>query len=101
MSNQVCFHVCVYYYLFVWLFLLQMYRCSSRVKEQVIDLTSSPVSKRTHHSSSDFNNERFKTLLNSQSSSNNFEIAPIVVERVVRFDTPGSTFIPKIFANKD
>ena len=101
MSNQVCFHVCVYCYLFVWLFLLQMYRCSSHVKEQVIDLTSSPVSKRTRHSSSDFDNERFKTLLDSQSFSNNFESALIVVERVMRFDTLGSTFIPKIFADKD
>ena len=78
-----------------------MYRCSSRGKEQVINLTSSLVSKRIRHSSDDFDNKRFKTLLDFQSLSNNFESEPIVVERIVRFDTLGSTFIPKIFANKD
>ena len=30
-----------------------------------------------------------------------FKNAPIVVERNVQFDTMGSTFIPKIFADKD
>ena len=48
-----------------------------------------------------FDNKRFKTLLDSQSLNNNFKNAPSVVERIVRFDTLGSTFIPKIFANKD
>ena len=78
-----------------------MYRCSSHGKEQVIDLTSSPISKRTRHSSDYFDNRRFKTLLNFQPFSNNFESAPTVVERIVRFDTLGSIFIPKIFADKD
>ncbi|KAK9986783.1 hypothetical protein SO802_031734 [Lithocarpus litseifolius] len=78
-----------------------MFRCSSHGKEQVIDLTSSPVLKKTRHSSGDFDNERFKTFLDSQSFSNNFKSAPIMVERVVRFDTLGSTFIPKIFVDKD
>ena len=78
-----------------------MYHRSSLSKYQVIDLTSSPISKRTRHSSGDFDKERFKTLLDFQSFANNFEGAPSVVERVVRFDTLGSTFIPKIFANKD
>ena len=78
-----------------------MYRHSSHGKEQVIDLTSSPVSKRTQHSSDDFDNKRFKTLLDFQSLNNNFKSAPIVVERIVRFDTLGYTSIPKIFANKD
>ena len=81
--------------------ILQMYHHSSRGKEQVIDLTSSPVSEMTHHSSDDFDIRRFKTLLNFQSVSNNFESAPTVVERIVRFDTLGSTFIPKIFADKN
>ena len=85
----------------VWLFFLQMYRHSSRGKEQVIDLKSSPVSKRTRHSFDDFDNRRFKTLLNFQSFSKNIKSAPTVVERIVRFDTLGSTFTPKIFANKD
>ena len=84
----------------VWLFFLQIYRRSSHGKEQVIDLTSSPVSKRTHHSSDDFDNRRFKTLLNFQSFSNNFKSAPTMVERIVRFDTLGSTFTPKISVNK-
>ena len=48
----------------------------------------------------DFDNNRFKALLDSQ-SFNNFKNAPIVVEGIVRFNTLGSTFIPKIFANKD
>ena len=78
-----------------------MSRHSSHSKEPVIDFTSSPISKRTCQSSGDFDNMRFKTLLDSQSFSNNFKSAPTVVERVVRFDTLGSTFIPKIFAKKD
>ena len=48
----------------------------------------------------DFDNNRFKALLDSL-SFNNFKNAPIVVEGIVRFNTLGSTFIPKIFANKD
>ena len=78
-----------------------MYHHSSCGKERVIDLMSSPVSKRTRRSSDDFDNERFETLLNYQSFSNSFESAPTMVERVVQFDTLGSTFIPKIFVDKD
>ena len=48
----------------------------------------------------DFDNNRFKALLDSQ-SFNNFKNAPIVVERIARFNTLGLTFIPKILANKD
>ena len=70
-------------------------------KEPLIDLTSSLVSKRTRKSPANFDNKRFKTLLDTQSFNNNFKNAPIVVERIVRFDTLGSTFIPKIFANRD
>ena len=81
--------------------LLQMSHCSSRGKELVIDVPSSPVSKRTCHSSHDSNNERFKTLLDSQTFSSIFEKAPIVVERILRFDTLGTTFIPRIFEEKD
>ena len=51
--------------------------------------------------SNDFDNKRFKTLLDFQSFSNNFESAPTVVKMVVWFDTLGFTFIPKIFADKD
>ena len=78
-----------------------MYRCFSHDKEPVIDLTSSPISKRTRHSSEISNSERFKTPLDSQTFSNIFKDATIVVEHIVRFDTLESTFIPRIFANKD
>ena len=78
-----------------------MPRRSSLDKEPLIDLTSSPISKRTRQSSANFDNKRFKTLLDSQSFNNNFKNAPTVVERIVRFDTLGPTFIPKILANKD
>ena len=74
---------------------------SSRGKEPFIDLTSSPISKRTRQSSANFDNKRFKTFLNSQSFNNNFKIASTMVERIVRFDKLGSTFTPKIFADKD
>ena len=77
-----------------------MYRRSSCGKKLVIDLTSSPVSKRTRHSSEVSNSERFKTPLDSQTFSI-FKDAPTVVERIVQFDTLGSTFIPRIFADKD
>ena len=78
-----------------------MSRHSSHGKEQVIDLTSSPVLKRTRQSSGDFDNKRFQTFLDSQSFTNNFKSASTVVEKVVRFDTLGSPFMPKIFADKD
>ena len=78
-----------------------MSRRSSRGKEPVIDLTSSPVSKRTWHSFKVSNSERFKTPLDAQTFSSTFQDTPIVVERIVQFDTLGATFIPRIFANKD
>ena len=80
---------------------LQMYCCSFHGKEHVIDLTSSPVSKRTQHSSDDSNSERFKTPLDSQTFSSIFKNAPTVVKQIIRFDTLGSTFILRIFADKD
>ncbi|KAK9998679.1 hypothetical protein SO802_018282 [Lithocarpus litseifolius] len=67
----------------------------------MIDLTLSPVSKRSHHSSKVSNNERFKTPLDSQTFSNIFQDALTVVERIVQFDSLESTFIPGIFADKD
>ena len=81
--------------------LLQMSHRSSRGKEPVSDVPSSPVSKRTHHSTYDSNSKRFKTPLDSQTYSNIFEKAPTVMERIVRFDTLGKTFIPRIFEEKD
>jgi len=67
----------------------------------VIDLISSPISKRTRHSSEVFNNERFKIPLDFQTFSSTFQDAPTVVEWIFCFDTLGSTFIPRSFANKD
>ena len=78
-----------------------MYRRSPHGKDQVINLTSSPVSKRTQHSSDDSDSERFKTPLDSQTFSSIFKNAPTVVERIVWFDTLGSTFIPRIFEDKE
>ena len=77
--------------------LLQMSRCSSRGKDIVIDVPSSPVSKRTRCSSQESNSERFRTPLDSQTHSSIFLKAPTMVERVVKFETLGTTFIPRIF----
>ena len=78
-----------------------MSRHSSRGKEPVIDVSSSPISKRTRHSSHDSNSEIFKTPLDSQTFSSIFEKDPTMVEWIVRFDTLGTTFIPRIFEEKD
>ena len=67
----------------------------------MIDVPSSPVSKRNQSSSQDSNSERFSTPLDSQTHSSIFLKAPTVVERVVKFDTLGTTFIPRIFEVKD
>ena len=80
---------------------LQMSHQSSRGKELVTDVPSSLVSKRTCRSSQDSNSERFITPLDSQTHSSIFVKAPIVVERVVKFNTLGTTFIPRIFETKD
>ena len=68
---------------FVMNLFLQMSHRSSRGKEPVIDLTSSPVSKRTRHLSEVSNNKRFKTPLDSRNFSSTFQDAPTVVERIV------------------
>ena len=78
-----------------------MPHCSSRGKEPVSDVPSPLVSKQTRYSTHDSNSERFRTPLDSQTYSSIFEKAPIVVERIVRFDTLGTTFIPRIFEEKD
>ena len=84
--------------------LLQMSRRSSKGKEILTDVSSSPIAKRTHlssQSSKDSNRERFKTSLDSQTHSSIFEDATSIVEQVVRFDNLGTTFIPRIFKAKD
>ena len=77
-----------------------MSHCSSCGKELVIDVPSSLVSKQNQRSFHDSNSERFKTPLNSQTFSSIFEEAPTVVEQIVKFDTLGITFIPRIFEEK-
>ena len=81
-----------------------MSRRSSKGKEIVTDVPSSPVAKRTRLSSQlskDSNSERFRTPLDSQTYSSIFVDAPTIVERVVQFDTLGTTFIPRIFEARD
>ena len=90
-------HLVLYY---VYL-LLQMSCRSSRGKELVIDAPSSLVSKWTRSLSQDLNSERFRTPLDSQTFSSILVDALAVVERVVKFDTLGTTFIPRIFEAKD
>ena len=84
--------------------LLQMSHRSSKGKEIVTDVLSSLVAKRTPLSSQlskDSNRERFKTPLDSLTHLSIFEDATPIVERVVKFDTLGSTFFPRIFEAKD
>ena len=46
-------------------------------------------------------NSRLHSIHKSQTFSSIFEDALTVVERVVKFDTLGTTFIPRIFEAKD
>ena len=80
-----------------------MSRCSSKGKDIVIDV-SSPVAKWTQsstQSSQDLNIERFRTLFDSQAYSSIFIDAHTIVERVVKFDTLSTTFVPRIFKARD
>ena len=74
---------------------------SSQGKKPVIDVPSSPVSKWTRRLSQASNSERFRTPLDSQTYLSIFEDAPTVVERVAKFDTLRTTFIPRIFEAND
>ena len=68
------------------------------------DDSSTPVAKRTRlssQSSKDSNCERFRTPLNSHIYSSIFDVASPIVERVVKFDTLGTTFVPQIFESRD
>ena len=91
----------VHLYLFSVIYFCRCLAVHSRGKEPVIELTSSPVSKRTRHSSKVSNSEKFKTPLDSQTFSSTFQDASTVVEWIVQFNTMGSTFIPRIFVDKD
>ena len=81
--------LCVCYFVDVSSFLLRKRACNW--------YSSSPISKRTWHSSQASNSERFRIPLDSQTYSSFFEDAPTKVERVVKFDTLRTTFIPRIF----
>ena len=84
--------------------LLQMSRRSSKGKDIVTNDPSTPVAKWTRlssQSSKDSNCKRFRTPLNSQIYSSIFDVASPIVERVVEFDTLGTTFVPQIFELRD
>ena len=84
--------------------LLQMSRRSSRGKDIVVDDPATPVAKRTRLSSQasqDPNEDRFRTPLTSHVYSNIFDKSTTIVERVVEFNTLGTTFIPRIFEKRD
>ena len=77
--------------------LLQMSRRSSKGKDIVADDPATPVAKRTRlssQSSQDSNEERFWTPLTSHIYSNIFDKSTPIVERVVKFNSLGTTFIP-------
>ena len=68
------------------------------------DNSSTPVAKQTRlssQSSKDSNCGRFRTPLNSQIYSSIFDVASPIVERVVEFDTLGTTFVSQIFESRD
>ena len=84
--------------------LLQMSRRSSKGKDIVADDPATLVAKRTRlslQSSQDSNEERFRTPLTSHIYLNIFDKSTPIVERVVEFNTLGTTFIPRIFEPRD
>ena len=81
-----------------------MSRQSSKGKDIVADDPATPVAKRTRlssQSSQDSNLERFRTPLTSHIYPNIFDNSTLIMERVVEFDTLGTTFIPRIFEPRD
>ena len=80
-----------------------MSRRSSKGKDIVADDPATPVAKRTRLSqaSQDSNEERFRTPLTSHIYSNIFDKSTTIMERVVEFNTLGTTFIPRIFEARD
>ena len=76
--------------------LLQITRCSSKGKDIVSNDSSSLIAKRARlssKSSRDSTIERFRTPIDSKIYT--------IVEQIVKFDTLGTTFIPKIFEERD
>ena len=84
--------------------LLQITHCSSKGKDIVTNDPSTPVAKRTRLSSKpsrDSTIERFRTLIDSKTYTNTFKEASPIVERIVKFNTLETTFILKIFEERD
>ena len=84
--------------------LLQMSRHSPKGKNIVPSDQSTPISKWTRlssQSSKDSNCERFRTPLNSHIYSSIFDLAYLIVERVVEINTLKTTFVPRIFESRD
>ena len=76
---------------FVCMFVLQMSWRSSHRKKPMVGIPFSLASKRTRQASATFDHKIFKTLSNFQSYNSHFKNAPTLVERVVKFETLGST----------
>ena len=68
---------------------------SSNIKKNVgvFSISSKP--------SRDYTIERFRTPIDSKTYIDTFKEASPIVERIVKFDTLGTTFIPKIFEERD
>ena len=84
--------------------LLQMTHRSPKGKNIVTSDQSTSFAKRTRlssQSSKDSNCERFRTPLNSHIYSSIFDVASLIVERVVEFNTLKTTFVPRIFESRD
>ena len=83
--------------------LLQITRCSSKGKDIVTDDPSTLVAKQTRllsKSSRDSTIERFRTPIDLKTYTNTFKEASPIVEQIVKFDTLGTTYIPKIFEER-
>ena len=84
--------------------LLQKTCRSPKGKSIVTNDQSTPIAKRTRlssQSSRDSTTEKFRTPLDSKIYTYIFRKAPPIVERIVKFDTLGTTFIPKIFKERN
>ena len=81
-----------------------MTRRSPKGKTIVTSNQSTSIAKRTRlssQSSKDSNCERFRTPLNSHIYSSIFDLASPIEERVVKFDTLKTMFVPRIFESRD
>ena len=84
--------------------LLQKTCRSPKGKSIVTNDQSTPIAKRTRlssQSSRDSTTEKFRTPLDLKTYTNIFRKAPPIVEWMVKFNTLGTTFIPKIFEERN